>query len=301
MTAEKPDAATLEAHRTEVHPPRETPYVPDNVEYDIKLVYGCADGRDLDADLFYPKERPETLKPAIVFLHGGCWLRGSPSQFHYHSGQLASRFGCVAMTVDYRLSGEAQFPAALSDAKCAVRYLRSRAKELSIDSGKIAICGGSAGGHLSSMMLTTAGVAEYEGNAGHHDFSSRVNLGIIFNGEFDMWDLVDKGALIGAMEQFVGGTPKEIPKLYNDLSSVNRIRNDVPPTLFLHGTVDKCVSHEQSVVFHKRMLACGLHSELELYEGKPHAWFNKEPDRSITYERMERFMVEQLSMERIDG
>jgi len=290
------DAAFLESLRTEIHPDRENPEVPDDVAYKLNVVYGNADGRDLTADVFTPVTTPGNPRPAIVFLHGGSWMFGDPSQFHYHAGYLASRYGFFAMSVDYRLSGEAQFPAALQDAKCAVRWIRSKAKEYNIDPERIVIAGGSAGGHLSSMMLTTAGIPEYEGNSGSSEYSSHVNLGVLFNGEFDMWDLVEKGSLIGAMEQFMGGKPDEIPGLYSDLSSVHRIHQYAPPVLLLHGMVDKCVSHDQSIAFYNRLNAVGGHAEIALYNDKPHAWFNKEPDRTITVERMERFLVEQFDL-----
>jgi len=288
------DAAFLESLRTEVHPDREKPEVPDNVTFKLNVIYGKADGRDLTADVFTPVMTPEKPRPAIVFLHGGSWMFGDPSQFHYHAGYLASRYGFFAMSVDYRLSGEAQFPAALQDAKCAVRWVRSKGKEYNIDPERIVIAGGSAGGHLSSMMLTTAGIPEYEGNSGSNEYPSHVNLGILFNGEFDMWDLVEKGSLIGAMEQFMGGKPDEIPGIYSDLSSLHRIHKYVPPVLLLHGMVDNCVSHDQSIAFYNRLNAVGGHAEIALYNDKPHAWFNREPDRTITVERMEKFLVEQL-------
>ncbi len=292
----KQDVAFLESLRTEVHPDRDKPEVPDDITFKLNVIYGSADGRDLTADIFTPVKTPENPRPAIVFLHGGSWMFGDPSQFHYHAGYLASRYGFFAMSVDYRLSGEAQFPAALQDAKCAVRWVRSKAEEYNIDPERIVIAGGSAGGHLSSMMLTTAGIPEYEGSSGQSEYSSHVNLGVLFNGEFDMWDLVEKGSLIGAMEQFMGGKPDEIPGVYSDLSSVHRIHQYVPPVLLLHGMVDNCVSHDQSIAFYNRLNAVGGHAEIALYNDKPHAWFNREPDRTITVERMERFLVEQLHL-----
>ncbi|MFC1713964.1 alpha/beta fold hydrolase [Candidatus Poribacteria bacterium] len=296
MQKQKPDYAFLESVRTEQHPDRNNPNVPDGVLFRPKVVFGSVSGRDLTADVFTPKEIPSGPRPAIVFLHGGSWMFGSPSQFHFHSGRLASKHGFFAVSVDYRMSGEAQFPAALQDAKCAIRWVRAQADELNIDPNRVAVGGGSAGGHLSSMVATTAGVAEYEGDGGNEGFSSHADLMISFNGEFDMWDLVEKRSLIDAMDKFIGGTPEEVPEKYDELSSIKRVHKDVPPALLLHGTEDKCVSHKQSIAFCNRLREVGVHAEIEIYEGKPHAWFNNEPDKTITTERMEEFIVAQFKL-----
>lgn len=296
MTREPLDEGTREADRTEQHPDRKRPEITDEVERHLKVVYGRTGGRELQLDFFTPKHKPAAPRPAIVWLHGGSWWMGNPSQFHFHCGYLASKYGFFAASVDYRLSGEAPFPAALQDAKAAVRWVRARAEEERIDPERIAIGGGSAGAHLSSMILTTAGAAEYEGDAGCPGVSSHVNLGILFNGEFDMQDLLAKGSLIEPMKQFMGGTPEEVPARYEELSSVNRVHAGVPPVLLLHGTIDKCVSHEQSIAFAERINAVGGHAEVELYHGKPHAWFNKEPDRTETMRRVEKFVMAQFGL-----
>ncbi len=278
------------------YPSRGEAYMPPGVKFTEAMVYGTVDGRDLTADIITPAETPLEPRPALISLHGGSWKHGSPSQFHFHSAFFAAKYGFYCMCVDYRLSGEAPFPAALQDAKCAVRWVRAHALELNIDPERIAIVGGSAGGHLSSMVATTAGVPEYEGTCGNPGESSHVDLAILINGEFDMWDLVEKGSLIEPMRMFMGGTPEEVPHRYDELSSVRRIHEDVPPVLLLHGTHDLCVSYKQSLEFRDRCLAKGVHAETEIYPKKPHAWFNREPDRTIVLKRIEKFVVEQFDL-----
>lgn len=144
----------------------------------------------MDEKLYFklnPNIIMQNRKTAIVFLRSGSWMFADSSQFHYYAGYLASGYGFFTISVDYRLSSEAQFPAGLQDAKCAVRWVRSKSKEYNIDPERIVIAGGFAGGHLSSMMPTTADIPEYEGNGGNSTYPSHVNLGILFNDEFDMW------------------------------------------------------------------------------------------------------------------
>ncbi len=289
----KDDTAFLEAVKTEIHSDRNKTKSSDRVSFEMKHIYAEDKGRKLDFDIFSPKVQPKAKRPAIVFAHGGCWKFGSPSQFHYHANQLAEKYGFFAVSVDYRLSQEEKFPAGLSDVKCAVRWIRANAERLNIDTEKIAICGGSAGGHLSSMVALTPG--EYEGDGGFNE-SSHVNAAILFNGEFDMWDLVEKGSLTEAMYLFMGENALESPDIYDELSSIQKDFSKAPPTLLLHGTKDTCVSHEQSVEYHEKMLSADRYSELELYKNRAHAWFNREHSREETYLRMEQFLVKQFNL-----
>ncbi len=260
------------------------------------VVYGSPGGRDLRLDVILRKKPPQKPRPAIVFIHGGSWKFGSKGQFRRQAAWLADRFDVFGATIEYRLSGEAQFPAALEDAKCAVRVVRSVARKYKIDPERIAVCGGSAGGHLSAMMAVTNGLDEYEGTGGNAEQSSDVQLAILYNGEFDMWDLVEKGSLIDAMKAFFGGTPDEIPERYDEASPIKRVTKETPPMLFLHGDQDRCVSHEQALAMVRRLEELGVPADAEIYAGKPHAWFNKEPDWKITVQRIEPFLIEHFGL-----
>ena len=147
------------------------------------------------------------------------------------------------------------------------------------------------------MMAVTNGIDKYEGNGGHADFPSDVCLAILYNGEFDMWDLVEKKSLIDAMNVFFGGTHEEVPERYDENSPIKRLTKDTPPMLFLHGTEDRCVSHEQALAMVRRMKELGVPAEAEIYPGKPHAWFNKDPDWKITVQRVEPFVVKHFGLE----
>lgn len=295
----KADQAERESKRTEIWPRNFAP--PAGVTRIKDVVYGSSGGRKLDLDIVLRKDPPEKPRPAIVFIHGGSWKGGDKNQFLRQAARLADRYDVFGACIFYRLSGEAQFPAALHDCKCAVRWVRSVADQYKIDVNRVAVCGGSAGGHLSSMMAVTNGIKNYEGDGGHAEFSSDVQLAILFNGEFDMFDLLEKGSLIDAMRQFFGGTPEEAPEVYKECSSILRVHEDCPPMLFLHGTKDTCVSHEQALAMVKRLTQLGVPAEAEIYEGKPHAWFNRDPDLSITVDRVERFLEKHFELQRIES
>ena len=283
------------SRRTEIFPA--APDVPAGVVVRQNIVYGSPKGRDLHLDAIMRKELPEKTRPAIVFIHGGSWKFGNKSQFRRQAAWLADRLDVFGASIEYRLSGEAQFPAALQDAKCAVRWVRSVAGKYRIDPTRIAVCGGSAGGHLSAMMAVTNGIKKYEGDGGHAEFSSDVQMAILFNGEFDMWDLVEKKSLIDAMKVFFGGTPDEMPERYDEASPIKRLTEKTPPMLFLHGDRDHCVSHKQALAMVRRLSELSVPAEAEIYAGKPHAWFNKEPDWKITIQRVEPFLIKHFQLD----
>ena len=290
----KVDQGEETSRRTEVFPA--APSVPETVTVVKDVVYGSPGGRDLHLDVVMRKAAPAKPRPAIVFIHGGSWKFGAKGQFHRQAAWLADRWDIFGACIEYRLSGEAQFPAALQDAKCAVRWVRSVAERYGIDPDRIGVCGGSAGGHLSAMAATSNGVAKYEGNGGHADFSSDVRLAVLYNGEFDMWDLVEKKSLIDAMNAFFGGSPEKIPAVYDEASPIKRVTKDTPPMLFLHGDRDGCVSHEQALAMVRRLGQLKVPAEVEIYQGKPHAWFNKDPDWKITVQRVEPFLVKHFGL-----
>jgi acetyl esterase/lipase len=260
------------------------------------VIYGNTLHRNLLLDLYTPILTPLYLRPAIIFLHGGCWRFGNKNQFCRQASYLAKKYNFFAVSIDYRLSEEARFPAALHDSKCAVRWVRSVANLFNIDSDKVAMAGGSAGAHLTAMVAATANVPEYEGDGGHSEYKSNINLAILYNGEFDLWDLVKKGSLIEDMRIFLGFTSEENPSLYDRVSPIRLVNQAMPPTLLLHGDQDLCVSYKQSISMHKALLEKGIHSELKIYEGKPHAWFNFDPDYKKALQRMAIFLKEQFNL-----
>ncbi|MGC9329302.1 MAG: endonuclease/exonuclease/phosphatase family protein, partial [Candidatus Hinthialibacter sp.] len=148
--------------------------IPGTVQVEEDVVYGKGGGRDLKMNLFYPKEKGEG-RPGIVFVHGGGWISGTRDHFQRQAVYFANQ-GYVCMCIEYRLSREALFPAAVEDAKCAVRWMRAHAETYGVDPGKIAASGGSAGGHLAAMLGVTKKEDGLEGSGGSDEFSSRPNL-----------------------------------------------------------------------------------------------------------------------------
>lgn len=117
-------------------PMRNPDTIPAGVTVDYGVVYGRVDGYDLVLDLYRP-ENLEQPAPALVFIHGGGWSRHGRDYYAYWASRYAAK-GYVCASIDYRISDEAPFPAAVEDAKCAVRWMRATAAKLRVDADRIA-------------------------------------------------------------------------------------------------------------------------------------------------------------------
>ncbi|RYF88104.1 MAG: alpha/beta hydrolase, partial [Chitinophagaceae bacterium] len=136
------------------------PAMPAGVKSKENVVYSKIGDRKLLADVYYPARKTKQGYPAVVMIFGGGWKSGDKSQNVPIAQQLAAK-GYVAITIEYRLSPEAQYPAAVYDVKAAIRWLRAKAKKYNVDKSKIATLGMSAGGQLAALVGTTNGIAKF--------------------------------------------------------------------------------------------------------------------------------------------
>lgn len=241
--------------------------LPEGVVETKGIEYGNVGGRSLQLDLYQPAGLDGRV-PGLIFIHGGAWSGGSREMYRYYTIRFAQR-GYVAATISYRLSGEAPFPAAVEDAKCAVRWLRANAATYHVDPDKIAVIGGSAGGHLAMMVGYSADVPELEGQGGHAGVSSRVAAVVDLYGPYDLTTEFARQA--GPVKRFLGGkTYDEAPELYRRASPKHYLQKGAPPTLILHGTIDDVVPIAQSDALAARLAELGVPYVYDRLPGWPH-------------------------------
>jgi acetyl esterase/lipase len=236
--------------------------------------------RPLELDLYLPAGNGPA--PAVVFLHGGGWRLGSrrsggpafpgPSLF-----EEAAQAGLAVASVDYRLSGEAVWPAQLHDAKAAVRWLRARAAELAVDGSRVAAWGESAGGHLAALLGLTADDAGLEGDVGVTGPSSAVAAVAAWYAPTDLAGFAaDAGAdpLDPATReaQLLGAPPATVPDAAAQGSPLTHVSPAASPFLLLHGEADRFVPHAQSERLAAALRAAGAEVELHTYPGADHMW-----------------------------
>jgi acetyl esterase/lipase len=247
------------------------------VEEDV--TYGSVGDTQLKLDLAHPREGAGPF-PAIVFIHGGAWAGGSRKDYRSWIERAAKK-GFVAATISYRLTqpdpvtkvGKFPFPAQIHDCKCAVRWLRSVADKYHIDTDRIGVTGGSAGGHLSLLVGFADKDAGLEGDGGHADQSSRVNAVVNYCGPTDLvheyQDIVPVRDFLVAL---CGGPPDLATDAYQQASPLTYITHDDPPVLTLHGDKDDIVPLNQATFLDEAMKKAGVPHDLIILKGQGHGF-----------------------------
>lgn len=202
-------------------------------------------------------------RPAIIFFHGGGWVEDDALRFYDQARHLAGK-GMVAISADYRIGNvDGTDPrTALSDAISAMRHVEAHAGALRIDPARIAAGGGSAGGQLAAALATTAGFAD---PAEDPRLPYRPAALMLFN------PVIDNGP-DGFGHDLVTG-------YWQDFSPLHNVRPGHPPTLIMLGTRDALIPVATGEAYCGKVRAAGSECRLELYEGQPHAFFNRNRSR----------------------
>lgn len=277
----------------------ELDWLPEGVRLWEDVTYAVTPERPLRLDAYLPEAAPTKPRPAMLFLHGGGWRAGTKKQFARQAAYLASKWGFFAVSAEYRFSSEARFPACVRDAKCAVKWIRAKAREFGIDPERVAVAGGSAGAHLAALVATTRGEAGYEPQAVDATClgePSHADLCIPLNAPLDLVALAEEGRAGEPLRALLGGDLAEVPEAYRAASPYHRAGPDAAPMLLLHGEADDLIPCSQSVRMHERLRSVGVHAELQTYPGKGHGWFNHAPDFASVLARMETFLVERFGL-----
>lgn len=207
-------------------------------------------------DLAWTKDLQGKPQPAIVVIHGGGWLEGDKSSFasrkHGVPGNIEefAELGFVAVTINYRLSGEAPFPAALEDCRCAVRWLRAHAKDYNIDPKQIGAYGNSAGGHLAMLLGMSGPEAGTDADEPYARECSQVQAVVSDSGPIDLLYQYECSPLKAVVSKFLGGPPEgDRVALYKKASPIHQISAKTPPLLLLYGGADAQVPVETADEF----------------------------------------------------
>ena len=264
-------------------------------------IYASIPGfRPLELDLYAPAEA-SAPRPAVVWIHGGAFALGSKRLLPAFLREVdffaeLVRRGFVVASIDYRLSGEARWPAQLIDVRAAVRWMRRRSAELGVDPAAIATWGESAGGHLSAMAGMTSGVRRPEEPADIEP--TRVAAVIDWYGPTD-FAAMDRQAPADALQihdapdspesRLVGAPVQEAHAQVRDADPATHARAGVPPILIRHGRADRLVPVGQSEQLAAALECAGAGVDFQIVEGAGHV-FEDHPDPATFFEEAVAFL-----------
>jgi acetyl esterase/lipase len=237
------------------------------------VVYGEVPGyRPLELDLYLPEGRSRTggPVPVIVHVHGGGWRRGSrrhplPVLGADFFDRLAAQ-GFAVAAIDYRLSGEARYPAPLDDVRTAIGWIGEYAAGYELDTGRVFLWGDSAGGHLALLAALTGAAAH-----GVVAWFPVTDLAGLPSDVADAGGIPDPGP--ESREALLLGAPaSSVPGLAREASPVSHASAAAPPVLLMHGAADDLVPPAQSIRLAEALRAAGATADLELVPGATHMW-----------------------------
>ncbi len=263
---------------------------PDDVTIEADIAYRDGDSKAWKLDLIMPKEDSDTPRPGIVFVHGGGWKNGDKRAGTFLSGAIEyARKGYVCITINYRLLGEAPFPASIEDVKCAVRWFRANAAKYNLDPDRIGGYGNSAGAHLVAMLGLAGPEAKLEGDGPYQDQSSLLQA---VCASATPTDFALFGRDPGSDSKWANPNydPAELARLS---APMTHVKAEAPPFLLFHGTADKTVNVKHSDLLVAALKDAGAKDITYLrIEGSGHGVYHQ--NRDETFPAMEAFFARTL-------
>lgn len=235
---------------------------------ELDITYGTiSDSQTLD--IYYPNETSAGPYPVIIAIHGGAFKMGSKTGGDLTPMLEGVNHGYVVVTVDYRLSDEAIFPAAISDVKAAIRFIKANAQQYNLNPDKIVTWGDSAGGNLAALAGTSGDDASLNGdNTENMDVSSAVNAVVDWFGPIDFLLMDEQFAAAGITpimgstssstspeSQYIGGNITENVEQTEKANPENYITAGDPAFFIQHGSADQNVPTQQSINLAEKLTA----------------------------------------------
>jgi acetyl esterase/lipase len=216
-------------------------------------VYRRIEGEKVTADIFRPAN--DEVCPAVLMIHGGAWSSGDKWHLHDHARELAQE-GYVAISINYRLAPLHKITEQIEDCRAALDWVGKSAEKYNIDPKRIAIWGYSAGAHLACMLATQP-----------NPDSPPVMAVVAGGAPCDFQNIPEDSSVLSLV---MGGSRKQLPQLYHDVSPLNFANPKCPPTLFFHGSKDLIVPTATSRRMHDALKSCGVETEYVTIEDKGH-------------------------------
>jgi acetyl esterase/lipase len=267
--------------------------LPETVRVERDIPYAATKNPRQMLDLVLPnKPSGKGPLPVIAFIHGGGWRGGNKAGGLARIAPFVASGTCAGVSIGYRLSGEAIWPAQIHDCKAAIRWIRANAGKHNLDGERIGVWGPSAGGHLVAMLGTSGGVKALEGQLGPHTaLSSRVACVADWFGPTDFCQM-DAHRLPGSRlvhdspsspeSLVIGGPIQKNREKVAQANPITYVTKDDPPFLIAHGTKDPLVPWQQSELLEAALRKAGCDVTFVKVVGAGHGGFRSaELDRRL--------------------
>lgn len=235
--------------------------LPDWVAAETDLAYG--DAAEQKLDVYTPKQAASGKRPGVLLIHGGGWRAGSRKSVVQRHALPYLQKGFVVASIDYRLSGTAKAPAAVTDTLLALEWFHGQARRLNVDQNRIIAAGTSAGAHLALM----AGMVNKQAKLGPVK-----NVAAIVNmyGPVDLADLATENGATAVNAWLPSGPERQ--EVTRAVSPITYARKGLPPVKSVHGTEDPTVPYEHSVRLTRTLRNFGVTAELISVPGGKHGF-----------------------------
>ena len=214
--------------------------------------------------------------------------------------QRLAQHGYVAVTIEYRLSPEAHYPAAVHDTKAAIRWVRTHAAEYEVEPDKIALYGASSGGQIAALVGMTAGLSRFDGAECDSTISTAVQAVIDIDGVLDMTHPAESGKDTGSGPPSVGlrwfgASYKDRPDLWKEASPVNHVSKFSPPILFINSSQDRFHAGRDEMI--ARLNVFNIYTEVHTISDSPHQFWLFHPWSDQVFEWMTAFLDRTLKQD----
>jgi acetyl esterase/lipase len=263
-------------------------------------------------DIYLPDEG-EGPFPVILNIHGGGFDLGDKCDIKVLTFLKGLERGYAVVSVNYRLSSEAIFPAGLQDVKAAIRWLRAHSEQYHLDGSRIAACGGSSGGNYAAMLCLTANVTEFDDlSLGNPEYPCNVQVAVDWFGPTDFLKMdeqldesgfgpSDHSEADSPESRYLGARLSDVPLKVEIANPMTYIHKHMPPILIQHGRLDTMVPVQQSMMFVEKLEKYVGHDrfEFDILEGAGHGdpLFETEENMERVFSFLDRYLKFIISKE----
>ncbi len=246
------------------------------VTVESNVVYGKAGEMELKLDIYRPPAGVSPKRMATIHFHGGGFTGGNKESLSERVKPFAAR-GYVAIAAQYRLAGQAGYPALIHDAKASIRWVRANAKTLGIDPQRIGVVGYSAGGYHALFTAGTCDRPEFEGNVGTPGVSTKVAVCLAYYPATNI-----------PASMLPPGNDAAAQKAAN---ATTYIAAGFPPIAIFHGMKDVTIPIESSKRLVQQLQDVKVPVEFHAFEGVPHA-FDSNPEFAVLSAQLADFFID---------